>query len=344
MSVGYKAVGWNRQKRIYNVTLVGGVGMYLIMFIVLGATLGKGVSAETLLIRALGTAALLLLHIILSIGPLCRLDPRFLPLLYNRRHMGVTMFIFGAAHGVFALVQFHGLGNLNPFVSVLVSNSHYGSISDFPFQPLGLAALIIFFLMAATSHDFWLTNLTAPIWKFLHMLVYVAYTLIIGHVVLGVLQAETSPVLTFILGAGLLWVIGLHMTAALRERLNDNDMADSKDKSVDVCAIDEIPNGKARIFTLTGDRVAVFRYDGKISAISNVCQHQNGPLGEGCVIDGLITCPWHGYQYAPDSGESPPPFNERVPTFNVKIIGTRVFVDPNPNEPGTRAEPARIEE
>ena len=48
---------------------------------------------ETQLIRALGTCALLLLHVILAIGPLARLDRRFLPLLYNRRHLGVTMFL-----------------------------------------------------------------------------------------------------------------------------------------------------------------------------------------------------------------------------------------------------------
>jgi len=35
-------------------------------------------TAETLLIRGFGTAALLLLHVILCIGPLCRLDRRFL--------------------------------------------------------------------------------------------------------------------------------------------------------------------------------------------------------------------------------------------------------------------------
>jgi len=44
-------------------------------------------TAETLLIRGFGTARLLLLHVILCIGPLCRLDRRFLPLLYNRRHL-----------------------------------------------------------------------------------------------------------------------------------------------------------------------------------------------------------------------------------------------------------------
>jgi hypothetical protein len=55
--------------------------------------LDPNATAETTLIRALGTCALLLLHLILCIGPLCRLNPRFLPLLYNRRHLGVTMFI-----------------------------------------------------------------------------------------------------------------------------------------------------------------------------------------------------------------------------------------------------------
>jgi nitrite reductase/ring-hydroxylating ferredoxin subunit len=96
--------------------------------------------------------------------------------------------------------------------------------------------------------------------------------------------------------------------------------------------------------TLAGERVAVFRYDGKVSAISNVCQHQNGPLGEGKIVDGCVTCPWHGYQYLPESGASPPPFTERVPTFRVRLEGDRVLVHPRPNPAGTRVEPARIAE
>jgi nitrite reductase/ring-hydroxylating ferredoxin subunit len=93
---------------------------------------------------------------------------------------------------------------------------------------------------------------------------------------------------------------------------------------------------------LSGERVAIFKYDGKISAVSNVCQHQNGPLGEGKILDGCITCPWHGYQYLPETGASPPPFVEKVPTFNVRVKDGRVFVHPKPNPPGTRAEPAFV--
>ena len=100
---------------------------------------------------------------------------------------------------------------------------------------------------------------------------------------------------------------------------------------------------RARIVCLSGERVAIFKYDGKISAVSNVCQHQNGPLGEGRIIDGCITCPWHGYQYQPDTGASPPPFVEKVPTFNVRVKSGRVFVHPKPNPAGTKVEPARIE-
>lgn len=343
MSEKYVAISWNRQKKIYDTILWSGVAAYLLLFIGLGAILQPNATIETLLIRSFGTCAILLLHIVLIIGPLCRLSPKFLPLLYNRRHLGVTTFFVGAVHAGLAIFQFHALGNINPFVSILVSNTRFNSIADFPFQILGLIALIILFLMAVTSHDFWLNNLTAPIWKALHTLVYVAYALLIGHVALGVLQSETSPILTISLGIGLILVVGLHVVAAFKESELDKEVY-SNDKFVEACSVEEIPEKRACIRTISGERVAIFKYDGKISAVSNVCQHQNGPLGEGKIgDDGCITCPWHGFQYKPETGASPPPFTEKVPTFNVKIENGKVFVHRKPNKAGTRVEPAKIE-
>lgn len=346
MGVNYQAVGWNRQKRIYDLTLLGGVVLYLAVFIGLGAVLHPAATAETHIIRGLGTAALILLHIILAIGPLCRINDSFLPLLYNRRHMGVTMFILALGHGAFATIQFHALGDLNPLVSILVSNTEYASLSQFPFQPLGLFALIILFMMAATSHDFWMANLTAPVWKALHMLVYVAYALIIAHVALGVLQAETSPILAIVMALGFVGIFGLHFVAARQETGKDVEVETVPDDDgyMEVCGVDEIEEKCAQIVTVGGERVAIFKYDGKISAVSNVCQHQNGPLGEGRIIDGCITCPWHGYQYRPTDGRSPEPFTEKIPTFNVQVRDRRVFIRYYPNLPGTYAEPARIDE
>lgn len=341
MSEKYAAINWNRQKKIYDVVLWSGVTVYLLLFIGLGEILQPSTTIETLLIRGFGTCAILLLHIVLIIGPLCRLSTKFLPLLYNRRHLGVTTFLIGAVHAIFSIIQFHALGTINPFVSILISNTRFKSIADFPFQILGLIALIILFLMAVTSHDFWLNNLTAPVWKTLHTFVYFAYALLIGHVSLGVLQAETSPILVTVLGLGLVLVIGLHLISAFKETKSDIEIS-SNEEFIEACSVEEIPEKRACVLTISGERVAIFKYNGKISAVSNVCQHQNGPLGEGKIIDDCITCPWHGFQYLPETGASPPPFTEKVPTFNVKIENGKVFVNKKPNEAGSFTEAAKI--
>jgi nitrite reductase/ring-hydroxylating ferredoxin subunit len=171
---------------------------------------------------------------------------------------------------------------------------------------------------------------------------------------------------------GMALVLGLHVKAALKEKPADRELVRGSrrqeahvqsavtqhatrnteqqrllssvaaDDFLDACAVADIPENRARIVCLSGERVALFKYDGKISAVSNVCQHQNGPLGEGRILDGCITCPWHGYQYLPDTGASPPPFVEKVPTFKVRVRDGRVFVHPKPNPPGTPAEPAPL--
>jgi sulfoxide reductase heme-binding subunit YedZ len=343
MGVEYTSVQWNRQKRFYDIVLLGSVALYLVIFGALTEFLFPYVTEEIMLMRTFGTAAFLLLNVILCVGPLCRLNPKFLPLLYNRRHAGVTMFLLALVHATLVVATYHAGGDINPFLSIFQSGKFDGTIASVPFQPFGFFALFILFLMAATSHDFWLANLSAPVWKSLHMLVYVAYGLLVLHVVFGVLQGETSPVYVSVTALGLAAVLGLHITAARKELKDDREIEiTSNDGFLDACALADIPENRARIICLSGERVAVFKYEGKISAVSNVCQHQNGPLGEGKIVFGCITCPWHGYQYKPETGASPPPFVEKVPTFNVRVRNGRVFVHPKPNSAGTKAEPALI--
>jgi sulfoxide reductase heme-binding subunit YedZ len=344
VSVQYQAVGWNRQKRIYDSVVASSIVAYLAIFVGLGALLYPTATAETLLIRGFGTLAIVLLHVILCIGPLCRLNRQFLPLLYNRRHLGVAMFLVALVHGVFSIIQFHALGDVSPLVSLFASNMRYDSLTQFPFQALGFAALLILFVMAATSHDFWLHNLSAPTWKRIHMLVYLAYALLVAHVVLGALQTDRNIVLAVLLSVGIVLVTALHLLAGAKERAVDRAVAGAeRDGFVEVCAVDNIPEKRAKVVSLGGERVAVFRYDGKVSAISNVCRHQNGPLGEGRIIDGCVTCPWHGYQYSPDTGASPRPFTDKVPTYQTKLIGGKVLIHPCAHPPGTRLEPSLIE-
>jgi sulfoxide reductase heme-binding subunit YedZ len=336
MSNSYQAVGWNRQKKIYDWLILGFCISYLVIFCGLTLIFNPQVTFETLLIRSSSTLAVLLLHIILSIGPLCRINKKFLPLLYNRRHLGVTMFSVALVHGVFGIIQFHTLGNTGPLLSLFTSNTRYGSLADFPFQALGFFALLIFFLMAITSHDFWLHNLSPRIWKTLHMFVYLAYVLIIMHVMLGVIQYETNPVFVLILFIGAITLISLHVYAGSREVKKDNlSFGLQKKGFVKVCSVNEIEEDRAKMFCVDKERIAVFKTDGKLFAVNNVCKHQNGPLGEGKIVDGCITCPWHGYQYLPKNGQSPPPFKEKVSTYDLQMEGTDVWLNPTPYAEGT---------
>ena len=114
MSNQYRAVNWNRQKRVYDLCLGLGVPLLVTLFAATLVATHPNATAETALIRGLGLTAFVLLHVILCIGPLCRLSPAFLPLLYNRRHFGVAMCLVALGHAGFATFQFHASGDLNP--------------------------------------------------------------------------------------------------------------------------------------------------------------------------------------------------------------------------------------
>lgn len=349
MSVKYKGIGWNRQKRVYDATLAAFVAASIALFVVVSLLKNPASTAETLIIRSTSWTAMLLLHVILCIGPLARLDARFLPLLYNRRHLGVTMFFLALVHAALAVFQFHALGNLNPIVSVFTAyRADYnpfggpaGAIAQFPFEPFGALALIVLFLMAATSHDFWLRNLGASFWKTMHMLVYVAYGSLLVHVAYGVLQSERSAVYVGAVALGATVVLGLHLLAYRKEIQIDRAKAGAeRDGYRFAYRAGQIAEGRGKAVRVGKERIALFRYKERILAMSNVCRHQGGPIGEGRIVDGCVTCPWHGWQYNPEDGCSPPPFSEIVPTYNVRVIDDDIYVHPGPNPPKAVVEGA----
>ena len=361
MSHVYQAVGWSPQKRKYDLLIALCMAVYLCAFTAITVATQPYVTFETLLLRATGSLAFVMLSFILAIGPLARISPRFLPVLYNRRHLGVATFLAALVHGAFATLQFHALGEVNPLASVLSSDGSFTDGGAFPFQPLGVVVLGVLFLMAATSHDFWLANLTPRVWKGLHMAVYGAYAVLLGHVALGGLQGEGKGYLWPVTGAVAATVFALHLYTGLAERRRDRATTATRGTGGPgagsgpasrgaipdgylrtVIRADEIPDGEGRVVTLGDERVAVFRNGNEISCISNVCRHQMGPLGEGRIIDGCITCPWHGFQYDPVTGCAPPPFDDRAETYDVAIRDGVVCVNPVANPLGTASRTARL--
>ena len=338
----YKAVQWNGNKLVYDLAAVIGIAAFLGLYVVIGLqphASGHTADPVVLMIKGLGAASFTLLTLVLLIGPLARLSDRFAPFLYNRRHLGVLTFLVSAAHFGLALLWYHGGGPLNPFVSLMTSGLPGDPFPGVPFELFGLFAFVILLMMAVTSHDFWLNNLSAPVWKALHMGVYIAYGSVLLHVAYGALATSRSGPDTILVFSAFVLVALAHIVTGAREWGRDSGMKKDAMRRADwmfVAAPGDIPDQRAIIAPLPrGDRVAVFRDGEKIFAVQNACRHQNGPLGEGCLKDGLVTCPWHGWQYRAEDGVSPPPFTEKIATYDVRLKGGRVEVKTQPNKPGT---------
>jgi len=347
VSVKYTPVQWNSNKWRYDAIMLAAVIGFLGIFIYLTPGLlghERPINPQINNARAFGACAFLMLTVILCIGPLARLDRRFLPLLYNRRHFGVMTVFVALTHAGYILDWYFAFSPWTKYEGLLFANTSYGQVLGFPFEAFGIFALLCLLVLSTTSHDFWLKFLTPRIWKGLHYLIYPAYAAVVAHISLGVLQDFQNQAFAWIVGLSVALVVGLHLAAALHEsRAGDAAAEAGGDAWEAVCAPHDISEGLARVAILsTGDRVAIFRHEGKLSAISNACAHQNGPLGEGKIIDCLVTCPWHGFQYNVTDGRSPTPFTERVPTYALRIRGGKVQVDRRANPPGTFVEPVSM--
>jgi nitrite reductase/ring-hydroxylating ferredoxin subunit/uncharacterized membrane protein len=57
---------------------------------------------------------------------------------------------------------------------------------------------------------------------------------------------------------------------------------------------DDIPDGKPVLRDAAGTPVLLVRTGEHIAGLANRCAHQAGPLHEGTLQDGSVTCPWHG--------------------------------------------------
>jgi nitrite reductase/ring-hydroxylating ferredoxin subunit/DMSO/TMAO reductase YedYZ heme-binding membrane subunit len=346
MSVKYIPVQWNKNKYLYDGVLLVCVLVFLCIYLYVAPALldhERPINPAIHNARAFGACAFVMMTFILIIGPLARLDRRFLPLLYNRRHFGVLTALVALTHALTIMNWYFIGGPVSRYEAVLNSNLAYDRLIGFPFESFGIFALLCLGVLAATSHDFWLKFLTPPIWKALHYLIYPAYAAVVAHVLLGSAQTGHDGVFPTLVIGGAVTVASLHVIAALWERTRGDPRSDLSQDWERVCRFSEIEEGRAKIALLSsGERVAVFCHEGALSAISNACAHQNGPLGEGRIINCLVTCPWHGFQYDVRTGRSPAPFTETVPTYDLRIEGADVLVRTAPNPPGTPVDPVPV--
>lgn len=76
--------------------------------------------------------------------------------------------------------------------------------------------------------------------------------------------------------------------------------------------------------------VAVFNVGGEVFALENSCPHQGGPLADGWLRDGFITCPWHGWCFDVRTGRMSLGDFARVARFEVVRDGADLLIATEP--------------
>ncbi len=71
---------------------------------------------------------------------------------------------------------------------------------------------------------------------------------------------------------------------------------------VELARSEAIDEGSAIEVIADGQILAIFRLEGTLYALDGMCAHQGGPIAQGTVEGGCVTCPWHGWQYELKTG------------------------------------------
>jgi nitrite reductase/ring-hydroxylating ferredoxin subunit/multimeric flavodoxin WrbA len=101
---------------------------------------------------------------------------------------------------------------------------------------------------------------------------------------------------------------------------------------IDVGAAHEMRQKPVQQVLVGRRKIALVYKDDRFSAISGVCNHVGGPLGEGTLDGDYVVCPWHYWKFHCRTGEGEPGFEQdRVPAHAVRVENGRVLVDVSPS-------------
>lgn len=102
---------------------------------------------------------------------------------------------------------------------------------------------------------------------------------------------------------------------------------------------DDLGSGEAVVVRANGREVAVFNDRGTFVGLDNRCLHRGGPIGEGFVKDGTVTCPWHWWRYDVRTGKRLGAPFLRLEGYLVEVRDGEIMVEVPPAE-----EPVSIRE
>jgi len=99
-----------------------------------------------------------------------------------------------------------------------------------------------------------------------------------------------------------------------------------------VATLDELWIGEKLSRVVDGRRVLLVNHEGAVCAYEDRCRHQGVLLSEGRIVDHVLTCAAHGWEYDVRTGRGINPDNVRLRRYDVKIAGTDIWIDTTAEE------------
>ncbi len=91
--------------------------------------------------------------------------------------------------------------------------------------------------------------------------------------------------------------------------------------------VEDFPEGQGRIVSAARKPVAVFKVEGKLYAVNNICPHMGGPIGAGGLEGMVVACPYHALRFHLDTGRSADEFDHSLQTYSIKVEDGEVWID-----------------
>lgn len=90
---------------------------------------------------------------------------------------------------------------------------------------------------------------------------------------------------------------------------------------------DILPGQSITVSLPSGKEIALFNIDGSIHALENACPHMGGPLSEGEIDNGCVTCPWHGWQFNIKNGTNTTGLGDDAIAIKILLKDGKVYLD-----------------
>jgi nitrite reductase/ring-hydroxylating ferredoxin subunit/uncharacterized membrane protein len=131
-------------------------------------------------------------------------------------------------------------------------------------------------------------------------------------------------------GAGVLSAsghLGGHLSYVRGVGVAQNAFADPIADWTPACSAADLREGEPFVATVSGQDVLLVRQGGSIHALADRCNHRGGPLHDGALEDGCVTCPWHASRFRLEDGSvDRGPATAPQPTYDVRVAGDRVEI------------------